>query len=146
MEGAFVTADLSSLKFWFRALEDRAVNLKEVNRLLVAAMIERIDDNFETEGHGEWRKLADSTLERRRGEGKDAKILQDTGRLAASINQGNSEVGNDFAEVFTNVSYAKYHVSSAPRTKIPLRDFLDIHMDSFLEEASGILVEQLVNV
>jgi phage gpG-like protein len=63
----------------------------------------------------------------------------DTGRLAASI-QGDS--GPDFAEAGTSVSYAVYHVSSAPRTKIPLRDFFDLSEDVY-DDIERFLLEEL---
>jgi phage gpG-like protein len=56
------------------------------------------------------------------------KLLQDTGNLVGSLRP---EYADDFVEVYTNVPYAKYHVSPEPRRKIPLRDFFDINTVAF---------------
>jgi phage gpG-like protein len=56
------------------------------------------------------------------------KLLQDTGVLVGSLTPYTSD---DVIEVYTNVRYAKYHVSHAPRHKIPLRDFFDIDTEAF---------------
>jgi phage gpG-like protein len=144
MEAAAVKVDMSPLKFWLTELERRGRNLKEVNKGLASIMIEMVDENFATQGHGEWPPLAPSTLARRRQKGAGAQILQDTGRLAASINQGNTNVTENIVEVYTNVKYAKYHVSPLPRKKIPLRDFLKIDMQHFLDEATEVLVSEII--
>jgi phage gpG-like protein len=56
------------------------------------------------------------------------KLLRDTGILIGSLTPFTSE---DLVEVYTNVPYAKYHVSPEPRHKIPLRDFFDIDAAKF---------------
>jgi phage gpG-like protein len=63
-------------------------------------------------------------------------ILQDTGALAGSIR---GESGPDFALATTDKFYAVYHVSSAPRRIIPLRDFFDVPDDVYSEAANTIL-------
>ncbi len=138
-----VKVDVSELKFWLNALADRGRNLKELNRSLALILIEQVDDNFATAGHGSWPPLAKSTLARRRGGGGGAQILVDTGRLAASVNAGNVNAGNDYIEVFTNVKYAKFHVSPLPRKKIPLRNFLAIDFDAFSREALEMLITEI---
>ncbi len=146
MEAAAVHVDMTELKFWLNELAARGRNLKEINRRLAAIIIEEVDENFATGGHGAWQQLAESTIARRRGGGAGAQILVDTGRLAASINPGNVETTDDMLEVFTNVRYAKYHVSPLPRKKIPLRDFFAIDMEKFLQQATEQLVQEIVNV
>jgi phage gpG-like protein len=143
VEAASVKVDMTPLKFWLKELERRGRNLKEVNKGLAAIMIEMVDDNFATQGHGAWPELAPSTLAKRRKKGAGAQILQATGRLAASIKQGNTNVTENVVEVYTNVKYAKYHVSQLPRKKIPLRDFLKIDMAHFLDEATTVLVSEI---
>lgn len=66
-------------------------------------------------------------------------ILQDTGALAGSIR---GESGPDFALATTDKFYAVFHVSSAPRKIIPLRDFFDVPDDVY-EEATNTLLEAL---
>ncbi len=55
-----------------------------------------------------------------------------------------ANAGNDYVEVFTNVRYAKFHVSPLPRKKVPLRNFLEIDMDAFSREALDVLVAEIV--
>lgn len=56
------------------------------------------------------------------------KLLRDRGILIGSLTPFTAE---DLIEVYTNVPYAKYHVSAEPRHVIPLRDFFDIDRDAF---------------
>jgi phage gpG-like protein len=70
----------------------------------------------------------------------ELKLLQDTGVLVSSITPY-SEAG--FAEAFTNVAYAGYHVSQRPRHKIPLRDFTQIDFDKALTETVEVILAQL---
>lgn len=56
------------------------------------------------------------------------KLLQDTGNLVGSLQRDWSDTA---VEIFTNVPYAKYHVSPEPRHKIPLRDFFAIDTAKF---------------
>lgn len=101
--------------------------------MLVAA----VNDNFETQGHGTWPGLADSTLAQRRGSA--AQVLVDTGAMAASIS---ADAGDDWAEASTGVAYAVYHVSDAPRSRIPLRDFFDVGDDVY-DDITEYLLEQV---
>jgi phage gpG-like protein len=108
-------------------------------RVISVMLVEEVDDMFETSGHGKWKGYAESTL-RKRGHIDSAKMLIDTGRLAASITGAYTQ---DEAEAFTNVEYAKYHVSDAPRTKLPKRDFFDIDIDQVQREAADFLLKEL---
>lgn len=127
------------------------VDTREVERLLAAYrkaggdlsgtmaviaedLVAAVNDEFETGGRGRWPPLAESTLNSRRG--SVAQILVDTGRFAGSIR---AESGPDFAEAATDVSYAVYHVSDAPRTIIPLRNPFDIPEEVFERAAQTIL-------
>lgn len=84
------------------------------------------------------RRYAKDSLDRRKNSRKPAKsyrrwqgnpkLLQDTGVLIGSLTPFTAE---DLVEVYTNVRYAKYHVSPAPRKKIPLRDFFAIDTQAF---------------
>lgn len=115
-----------------RRFGDLSAPLAVVADMLVAG----VSDKFDQQGPG-WPPLAPSTLAKRRG--SVAQILSDTGRLAASIH---GEAGPDFAEASTSVGYAVYHVSSAPRTKIPLRDFFDLGDDVY-EDIGAFLLDEL---
>lgn len=118
------------------AMADRAVDLSEPMAVIAESLVSEVNDKFEMGGPG-WPDLADSTKASRRG--TSAQILVDTGRLAGSIQ---AESGADYAEAATDVEYAVYHVSDAPRSKIPLRDFFDLD-DRVFEEAAQTLVEHL---
>lgn len=74
---------------------------------LMAAIAQTLADqaelNFAAQGRPKWLGLAPRTRARR---GADARILQDTGRLAGSIA---SDHGTDYARVGSNVAYAAIH-------------------------------------
>lgn len=61
----------------------------------------------------------------------DPKLLRDRGIMIGSLTPHTAE---DLIEVYTNVPYAKYHVSHEPRTKIPLRDFFAIDTAKFEQD------------
>ena len=69
------------------------------------------------------------------------KILQDTGNLVGSITPDFDERS---WEAYTNVPYARYHVSRAPRRKIPLRDFFDIDQERFMDEVTDVILTAIV--
>jgi len=115
-----VKLDYSELKTLFQDFE-RDIHAGLANVMPVAAemLVSAVQEEFDTEGHGMWPDLSPLTLQRRRKEGRGAKILQDTGRAAGSITPMH---GEDFAMAFTNVPYMVFHTSDQPRSKIPLRN------------------------
>lgn len=141
MEGssASVDVDMAGVEDALKQITARGKNTRYVMKSISLLLVEEVDEMFETSGHGQWRGYADSTL-RRRGKIDNAKMLIDTGRLAASITPANSA---NTAEAFTNVEYAKFHVSDAPRTKIPLRDFFDIDTGRVVEEAVDMILKEV---
>jgi phage gpG-like protein len=68
-------------------------------------------------------------------------ILQDTGNLAGSIMPYADQA---VAEAFTNVPYAGYHVSDAPRKRLPKRDFTDIDFEAAQAEAVDMILSQVL--
>jgi phage gpG-like protein len=68
-------------------------------------------------------------------------ILQDTGNLAGSIMP---YADGEVAEAFTNVPYGGYHVSDAPRKKLPKRDFTDIDFEAAQTEAVDVILAQFI--
>ncbi len=110
-------------------------------------------DEFETEGQGRWpgfawqrtgiigpaKKPSTKGKAGRRWRGTP-KLLQNTGNLANSLTPAWDE---QIVEVYTNVPYAKYHVSPEPRTKIPLRDFLAIDRDAFEGDVADMILAQI---
>lgn len=96
---------------WYKGLEDLNDFSVPLERCGIE-MLSSIDLNFAAEGRPTWKPLAPSTLQQRRMQGKDAKVLQDTGRLHQSFQRG--QEGNVFEaspteiEVGTNLPYAVY--------------------------------------
>lgn len=109
--------------------------LPSIAEILVGGVL----DVFEAEGPG-WPDLAESTKRQRRG--TTYKILQDTGMFAASIAPG---WGADYAEAFAGVSYAIFHTSPEPRTKIPLRNPFNLgpFEPAILDEVAELVTSQL---
>lgn len=69
-------------------------------------------------------------------------ILQDTGNLAGSIMP---YADQQVAEAFTNVPYGGFHVSDAPRKKLPKRDFTDIDFEAAQAEAVDVILSQVLS-
>lgn len=140
MDSASVSVDTSELEKALADFARQGSNTRDVMRQIAIALVDEVDDMFETSGHGKWKDFADST-KRARGDTDSAKLLLDTGRLAASITPAYTKTE---AEAFTNVEYAKYHVSDANRTKIPKRDFFDIDLDKVVSrEAIDLILKEL---
>lgn len=131
--------DISDLLGVLAEYEDAAENLSEPMAIIAESLVARVNDKFESGGPG-WQRLAASTIAGRRKQGRGAQILKDTGRLAGSIEP---QSGSDYAEASTDVEYAVYHVSDAPRTKIPKRDFLDVLDDDMLDEAAATIIDYI---
>jgi phage gpG-like protein len=144
ISGNGVRIDLSELEDILGQLAEAGEHPgEEVMRAAGADLADGVQEEFETEGHGRWAPLADSTLRSRRG--STGQILVDSGVLRGSIDEGSVRAGDDWVELTTPVEYSVYHVSDAPRTVIPKRDFFDIH-ETYLARAvetvlDGVLTE-----
>lgn len=68
------------------------------------------------------------------------KLLQDTGVLIGSLTPF---IAQDMIEVYTNVPYAKYHVSPEPRHVIPLRDFFDVDRGKLEQDVASMIEAHL---
>jgi phage virion morphogenesis protein len=89
-------------------------------RRLAGVMLDAVEEQFAREGQPPWPSLRPSTIRARARRGHwPGKILQETGRLAASIT---SSWGRDEAVVGTSVVYGLYH-QFGTRT-MPARPFL----------------------
>lgn len=139
MEGASVGVDTSQLTGALQDLERHGKNTRGVMRQIAFIMVEKVDEEFETSGHGKWKDFAEST-KRARGNISAAKLLLDTGAMAASITPAYSQTE---AEAFTNDPKAKFHVSDKPRTKIPKRDFFDIDLEEVVAEGATIALTEI---
>jgi phage gpG-like protein len=49
------------------------------------------------------------------------------------------EAGADYAEVASDTEYAVFHVSSAPRSRIPLRNFFDLPEQVYEDAVDAVL-------
>lgn len=138
-----VIVDVNELTASLRVMAERGQNSAAVNQQVAQILELHVDDKFRDEGPG-WAPMRELTLRLRRG--STGKLLQDTGHLA----QISSDYGPDFAEVFTNVEYAKYHLKG-PRKLVPLyhktgvwhlpvRDFFDIDVPAALSEVAELVV------
>jgi len=134
----------------------------ELAPAIAEAMHAEVLEVFETEGYGQWDgfwwqrrglpkpgEVFSGPIQRGQGKrqkkqlrrGKLAKsnrrwqgqpkLLQDTGNLVGSLTPNWDE---NAVEVYTNVPYAVFHVSPAPRRKIPLRDFFAIDAEAFEQD------------
>ncbi|TCS38518.1 phage virion morphogenesis protein [Paucimonas lemoignei] len=92
---------------------DHSQDAKPAMAAISGVMLGAIEDNFRAEGRPQkWRALRSSTLAARAAAGKAGKILQATGKLAASMTPFHS---NTEAGVGTNRPYAAaMHFGSKP--------------------------------
>lgn len=130
-----VRVDSSDLVNELRKLEQMGANLESVNEQLAQIMHVMVEDKFEDQGPG-WTGFAESTLRRRRVS-TSPKLLQDTGDMVGSLQPA---AGADFAEVFTNKAYARYHLEG---DGVPKRDFFAIDIDKALETFGLIVTEAI---
>jgi phage gpG-like protein len=137
---AAVTVSSAELLDVVRAFERRHASLGAVTPIMAEMLVSAVGDVFEAEGPG-WKRLADSTLEKRRQHGRGAKILQDTGVLAASIS---ARHGPDFAEAATNSPYVVVHLAGGP--VIPKRNPFEIDAGRVLDESIELLLNALTGL
>lgn len=91
------------------SIERRAAKAKQTAELMkdISSDLESsTEKNFRSEGRPKWKKLAESTLEARRRQGKTGRILQVSGQLKNSIT---TQSGYNFAKIGTNLKYARIH-------------------------------------
>lgn len=130
-------------------------NLTPLMRMLAGTMETETERNFDAQGRPRWLGLSRATLEARvnraakklgkRGYRKDgrisksaavsAKILQDTGNLAGSIN---TAYGRDFAVIGSNLPYAAIHqlggeAGRGKKVRIPARPYLPATAEGALQ-------------
>lgn len=114
-----ITIEINALEVqnMFARLIAKAQDLTPVMNEIAGEMLYAVERNFDEEGRPKWPKLKPSTLAQRAKEGKEGgKILQRSGRLAASITKYSD--GNQ-AIVGTNVVYAAIHQMGG---EIPARE------------------------
>lgn len=106
-----------------RQLQERMANMRPLMANIANLMLEAVEDNFEKETDPntgrKWAELAESTKCQRAETGRNGRILQVSGSLAASISPS---YGDDFASVGTNKIYAAVHQFGSRPYKIKPRN------------------------
>lgn len=94
-------------------------NAEPLMRIIAGDMADEVEENFEQQGRPQWLGLSPATLKNRaRGKkgGGSAKILQDSGQLASSIQ---SRSDGDTAAVGTNKVYAAMMHFGGKKSEFP---------------------------
>lgn len=122
----------------YRIVDDLQNQVNNLPLSAVGTLLQNaIDDLIESEGNGKWPKLAPSTL-KRRPRRKGGRLLQDRGFL----NKIQVETGRNWVSAGSPVDYAIYHVTGT--RNMPQRDFLDIDMDQFVEDAGNLIAADIL--
>jgi len=127
------------------ALIQKAVDRRPLMRNIAGIMHHAVEENFAQEGRPKWIPLSQKTIKLRQEKGYwPGKILQQTGRLAASISPYSD---NDQAIVGTNVEYAEMHQfggkdGRGKKANIPARPYLQL-TDQDMEEILKTVKEYL---
>lgn len=131
----FVSIDAKEIGKELKVLLRRGYNMKEVNDQLAHILHVMVEDKFEDQGPG-WKEFAESTLRQRR-KSKSPNLLQDSGDLVGSLTPYG---GDDFAEVFTNKEYARFHIEG---DGVSQRDFFDIDIPKALAMFDEIVTSEI---
>lgn len=124
-----------------RSAEAQARNLKPLMAEVSGILLDAVEENFEQEGRPPWAPLSPATLKKR---GAGAKILQDSGQLAGSLEPGYDDAS---AWVGTNDVKATTHHFGArkgqygesargtplPFGDIPARPFMELKEDGEMD-------------
>jgi phage gpG-like protein len=122
--------------------------MQELAPAIADSMHAEVMEVFETEGYGTWpgfawqrssvygpaKKPSTKGKRGRRWRGTP-KLLQDTGNLAGSMT---SAYDADMVEVFTNVRYAKFHVTGTRH--MPKRDPFGIDREAFEADVADMVL------
>ena len=126
-------------------LIEKAIDRRPLMRNIAGIMHAAVEENFAEEGRPKWVPLHQKTIKARQKKGYwPGQILQQTGRLAASISTYSD---NDKAVVGTNVVYAAIHqfggkAGRGRKANIPARPYLQL-TDQDLEEILKAVKEYL---
>lgn len=127
---AFISLGMENLvatELAFRELGIRMQSFREpLERSVKDVIIPAISENFATEGHGTWPKLAPTTVENKSRNGFPSRMLVRTKAMIIAATQQNTwEYGSDRSSATLNVNklpfYADYHIYGT--SKMPRRDF-----------------------
>ncbi len=115
--------------------------LAELAPAIAESLVGEVLEQFETQGDGEWPgywwESSGKKPNGRRWQGSP-RLLQDTGNLVGSITPAWDDL---VAEAYTNVPYAKFHVTG---TKwMPARNFFDIDAEAFEGDVADMILLRL---
>lgn len=119
--GSLVTVDTTELEKSVKDIGD--LDFEPFMATVATDLETAVADMFATSGHGMFAPLAPSTLRRKAALGKSSQALIFNGTWRNSPTTWWDALS---AGVTTNVPYAVYHVSDAPRSKIPKRDVYEL--------------------
>lgn len=123
------------------ALQSRGMNLQPLAANFAQTLLLMVEDEFASEGRGRWPALSPVTIARRRAS-KSPKMLQDTGDLVGSLQpEGGADNQGFYSQVFTNKSYAQFHLEGKG---VPKRDFFDIDIDAATESLARQMCDILI--
>lgn len=105
-----------------------------ITALIAESMMGAVEENFAQQGRPKWLGLSPKTLKRRREEAGTGKILQRSGRLAASVTPKHDATS---ARVGTNVVYAAIHQFGGSIQRHPMSGFVRLRKDR-----NGMLLRQ----
>lgn len=130
--------DGSELLVELGKMQTRGRSLSRVMPAVAESLVAAVSDVYDAEGPG-WAALAESTLRQRRG--GTARILQDTGVMAASTSPS---FGTDWAEARAGVDYAEFHARG--NDHLPIRNPFDLgpFLDPVLEDVADLLAREAV--
>lgn len=120
-----------------KALQQRATNAEPLMATIAAILLSQTERNFATQNgpDGAWPAPKPATLKRRRGGG--GKILQDSGRLAASVTAASTQ---NSASISTNVIYSAIHQFGGSIDRAPFSSWVRLGTDKrgdLLRQATG---------
>lgn len=142
-EDVRVKLDDHELKAVLADFQTRGGNIGNLTPIFAEDICSAIVERFELQSgfqQGQWQDDKQATLDRRPSSASPL-ILQSSGVMLGSITPFDTP---DTAEGYTNVPYAKYHVSPEPRTIIPLRDFTDIDFDALSTRAINVVLDEIL--
>ena len=120
--------------------KERGGNLRDVAESARAIMKTAVDDLFDTEGNGQWKRS-------KRAEEEGGKTLQDTDLLAQTID---TEAGDDWVLVGSNVPHGKFHLPPEKSGHevtmgiMPVRDWLAIDEDEVMDDIADLMLDHLI--
>jgi phage virion morphogenesis protein len=140
-----IKIDSEQLQKELKKLLQLARDRRPLMKNIAGMMHNAVEENFAQEGRPKWIPLSPKTIAARQKKGYwPGQILQQTGRLAASITQ---YADNDQAVVGTNAVYAAIHqfggkAGRGKKVNIPARPYLQL-TDENMEEILKAVKEYL---